>query len=271
VSPSSDVGTFRALHAAPSILLLPNVWDAGSAALFRSVGAKAIATTSAGLAWSCGYADGNALGGPELLSAVARIRRVTAGVPLSVDIEAGYSQEPDEVADLVARLIEAGVAGINLEDEGADPSFLVAKIEAIAGLRASGKDVFVNARTDVFLRGIAHGEDAVSETIKRGRRYASAGADGLFVPSLSEREAIAGIARQSPLPLAIFAVPGLPVARELYELGVRRLSAGESLAAMAYGCARDAAAAFLRDGSSECVLGDKNVDYDQTNALFNRS
>ncbi|MBV8149043.1 MAG: isocitrate lyase/phosphoenolpyruvate mutase family protein [Candidatus Eremiobacteraeota bacterium] len=271
MSSSSPVEAFRALHAAQEILLLPNVWDAGSAALFRAAGAKAIATTSAGLAWSCGYPDGDRLPRAELLAAVKRIRRVTAELPLSVDIEAGYSGEPESVAELVALLIDAGVAGVNLEDEGADPSLLAAKIEAVARLRTRGRDVFVNARTDVYLRDIATADGGVRETIDRGRRYAAAGADGLFVPSLRERDAIASIARESTLPLAVFAISGLPAARELYALGVRRCSTGESLAALGYGAAREAATAFLRDGSSESVLRPYNVDYDQTNALFDRS
>ena len=125
---SPDVEIFRALHAAREILLLPNVWDAGSAALFRDAGAKAIATTSAGLAWACGYPDGDVLPRAELLAAVGRIRRVTTGLPLSVDIEAGYSRDPDAVAELVALLIDAEVAGVNLEDEGAEPSVLTAKM-----------------------------------------------------------------------------------------------------------------------------------------------
>ncbi len=260
---------FRALHAQPRVmLLLPNVWDAGSAALFRAAGAQAIATTSAGLAWSCGYPDGDALPTEVLLSAVDRIRRVSHGVPLSVDIEAGYSDNPDLVAQLVERLIDAGGAGINLEDKGGDPSVLAAKIEAIARLRPDGKDIFVNARADVYLRELARGDEAVRETIARGRRYAAAGADGLFVPSLCERQAMTAIARACPIPLSVFAVPGLPDANELFNIGVRRLSAGESLAAMAYGTARDAAVAFLRNGSSDAVLSAHNVDYRQTNALF---
>jgi 2-methylisocitrate lyase-like PEP mutase family enzyme len=267
---SSVVDAFRSLHAAPEILLLPNVWDAGSAALFAAAGAKAIATTSAGLAWSCGYADGDKLPRTELIAAIERIGRVTTELPLSADIEAGYSHDPGEVAELVARLIDAGVAGINLEDEGAEPSRLAAKIGAVARLRTRGRDVFINARTDVYLRGIATGADAVRETIARGRLYADAGADGLFVPSLSERGAIASIASESSLPLSVFAVEGLPPARELYALGVRRLSAGESLAALAYGAAREAAVTFMRDGTSDAVIRPQNVDYDRTNALFER-
>src|SRR6185312_3761407 len=177
------------------------------------------------------------------------IRRVIADLPLSIDIEGGYSDEPQAVADLVERLVELGVAGINIEDGGRDASLLAAKIDAIAARsRAKGNDVFVNARCDVYLRELASGDDAVRETVARGKAYAAAGAGGLFVPGLDDVQAMAAIARDVAIPLAIFAVPGLPPANELFAAGVRRLSAGESLAALAFGTAREAAAAFLRDG-----------------------
>ncbi|HXF34393.1 MAG TPA: isocitrate lyase/phosphoenolpyruvate mutase family protein [Candidatus Acidoferrales bacterium] len=260
---------FRALHHGSEVLLLPNAWDAASAAIFRQLGARAIATTSAGLAWSCGFADGDVLPGEDLLGAVRRIRRVIADLPLSIDIEGGYSDDPQAVADLVERLVELGVAGINIEDGGRDASLLAAKVEAIAARsRAKGNDVFVNARCDVYLRELASGDDAVRETVARGKAYAAAGAGGLFVPGLDDVQAMAAIARDVAIPLAIFAVPGLPPANELFAAGVRRLSAGESLAALAFGTAREAAAAFLRDGDSSVVLTARNLDYGPTNALF---
>ncbi len=265
----SAAAVFRTLHRGNEVLLLPNAWDAASAAIFRRLGARAIATTSAGLAWACGFADGDVLPRENLLTAVREIRRVIGDVPLSVDIEGGYSEDPRAVAELVARLIELGVAGINLEDGAGDVALLAAKIEAIVRrCRATGNDVFVNARTDVYLRDLATGDDAVRETVARGRAYAGAGADALFVPGLSDTAAMAAIARDVSVPLAIFAVEGLPPARELFAAGVRRLSAGESLAALAYGAAREAAAAFLSDGESGAVLTARNLDYGPTNALF---
>src|SRR5271156_1438280 len=143
---------FKNLHRGPAILLLPNAWDAISARLIESLGAKAIATTSAGLAWSCGYADGNVLPKAALADAIAAIARVIE-VPLSADIEAGYSDDPKDVEALVARIIDAGAVGINIEDGAGDPPLLCAKIEAArrAAARAS-VDLYVNARTDVYLR-----------------------------------------------------------------------------------------------------------------------
>lgn len=264
---SSATQTFHALHRGSSVLVLPNAWDAGSAAIFRSLGAAAIATTSAGLAWSCGFADGDALPVQNLLFAVDEILGVAGNLPLSVDVEGGYSHDPADVADNVGRLADMGVAGINIEDGGGDPAELVAKIEAIAK-RSPG--LFVNARVDVYLREIARGDAAVRETIERGKRYAAAGASGLFVPGASDPGDLKAIAAGVDLPLAVFAVPGLAPARQLFDLGVRRLSAGESLAAMAYGSARDAAQKFLSAGVSDDVISPRNVDYSATNALLRR-
>jgi 2-methylisocitrate lyase-like PEP mutase family enzyme len=267
VHTSNAAAAFAALHRGESVLLLPNAWDAGSAVIFRSLGAKAIATTSAGLAWSRGFPDGDALPVENLLFAVDEIREAIGDLPLSVDVEGGYSHDPTQVADTVGRLFDVGVAGINIEDGGRDPAHLAAKIEAICR-RCPG--LFVNARTDVYLRELAAGDAAVRESVERGKRYAAAGAGGLFVPGATALNELEAIAKGVDLPLAIFAMPGLPRASKLYAAGVRRLSAGESLAALAYGAARDAAAAFLRDGSSDAVITPRNVEYGATNALFRR-
>ena len=121
---------FRSLHQGPGVLLLPNAWDAGSARLIESLGAKAIATTSAGLAWSRGYSDDNILPDEQLVSATREIARVIR-VPLTVDMEGGYSEDPRSVAELAARIIDAGAAGINIEDGRGSKEMLCAKIEAI--------------------------------------------------------------------------------------------------------------------------------------------
>src|SRR5580700_1593138 len=148
---------FRNLHRGPGLLLLPNAWDAITARLIERLGAKAIATTSAGLAWSRGYADGNALPDDQLIAATRDIARVIR-VPLTVDIEAGYSDDPRTVARLVTRVLSVGVVGINVEDGTGSPDLLCQKIAAIRENAAhSGVDLFINARTDVYLRGIACG------------------------------------------------------------------------------------------------------------------
>src|SRR6478672_11538562 len=159
---ASDV--FRQLHQGGAPLLLPNAWDAGSAALIESLGAKAIATTSAGVCWARGYPDGDTLPPDDLIDAARAMARVVR-VPLSVDMESGYSNEPSAVAQLAARLIDAGAVGINIEDGAQPPELLERKIQAIRKLK--GPALFINARVDVYLRALATGNAAIDEVAKR--------------------------------------------------------------------------------------------------------
>ena len=172
---------FRNLHRGPGLLLLPNAWDAVSARLIESLGAQAIATTSAGLAWSRGYPDGNALPEEQLIAAIRDIARVIR-VPLTVDIEAGYSDDPAAVARLVARVLAVGVVGINIEDGERSPDLLCKKIAAIRDQAHSGADVFINIRTDVYLRGVARGEAATAEVIRRASRSMRQAATACLFP-----------------------------------------------------------------------------------------
>lgn len=257
---------FRNLHE-DGFLVLANAWDAGTARLIESLGASAIATTSAGMAWSHGHADGDRLPVQRLLATVEDILAVIS-IPLSVDIEGGYAGEPAAVGDLVARLAGMGVAGINLEDGGGTPDLLCAKIDAIRSACAhTGTDVFINARTDVYLRGLAPSGARVEETLARAGKYRSSGADGLFVPGLAERSEIALVASGTRLPLNVLARAGLPVASELQALGVRRLSAGSDIAESAYCRIATLATAFLRDGLSEPLIAEA-MPYPDINALF---
>jgi 2-methylisocitrate lyase-like PEP mutase family enzyme len=222
--PSALAASFRALHRAQGVFCLPNAWDAASACLAVKAGAPAVATSSAALCWSLGYADGGALPRSELIAAVKRMTRVL-GVPLSVDVEDGYSSHPDEVADLVQQIHSAGVVGINIED-GAGPSELLAdKIRAIRA-RGSLSELFINARTDVYLRDIARGMEAAEEVEARARQYAQAGADGLFVPGLVRPDECAQVVASTTLPVNLMVVPGLPSVDALGQLGVRRLTPG---------------------------------------------
>ena len=200
---------FHRLHHADAPLLLANAWDAGSARLIEQAGAAAIATTSAGMAWSLGFADGDKLPFDELAAALARIARVIK-VPLSADIEGGYSDLPLQVAEQVDALGGLGVVGINIEDGAGPPEALARKIEAIRGrAERGGHRVFVNARTDVLLRKLAP-QDPLGELLQRARRYADAGADALFVPYASAPDLIAQLVAGQSLPLAVMACPGLP-------------------------------------------------------------
>jgi 2-methylisocitrate lyase-like PEP mutase family enzyme len=257
---------FRNLHRGPGLLLLPNAWDAVSARLIESLGAQAIATTSAGLAWSRGYPDGNALPEEQLIAAIRDIARVIR-VPLTVDIEAGYSDDPAAVARLVARVLAVGVVGINIEDGERSPDILCKKIAAIRDQAHSGADVFINTRTDVYLRGVARGEAAAAEVIRRASRYHAAGSDGLFVPGLATADAMAAIsAAIAPMPLNVMAVANLPPLDTLERSGVRRLSAGSSIAQAAIGRTSHLVSSFLAGTMSG--MFDASADYGAVNRLL---
>ena len=263
---SATAESFQALHAA-GLLILPNAWDAGSARLVESLGAKAVATSSAAVAWAHGYPDGNFLPLARLVATTAAIARVLR-VPLSVDIEGGYSDDPAAVGEVVARVIDAGAAGINLEDGAGDPALLCAKIaSARAAAARAGVALFINARTDVYLRGMGPAEARVEATLARAARYQGAGADGIFVPGVVTAHDIAALVAGLGLPLNVMARPQLPPAAQLEALGVRRLSAGAAMAEVVYGKVAALAGAFLRDGVSAAVL-EGAMDYGAINALM---
>lgn len=254
---------FRELHRGGELLVLPNAWDAGSAAVVQHAGAAAVATTSAGVAWSFGYPDGNQLPSDALLDAVRRIVRVLH-IPLTVDIEEGGSDDPATVAAGVVALVDAGVAGVNIEDGVGSPDVLVGKIAAIR--KALGdRDLYINARTDVYLRGMASGDAAVDEVLRRAGRYVEAGADGMFVPGIAVVEEIRTVAKAlGSAPLNVMLVPGLPDRAALYGAGARRLSAGIAIALEALSTANRMAADFL----GKPVPADLN--YGSLNALLSR-
>ena len=258
---------FHALHAGPDLLILPNAWDAASARLMQEVGAKAVATSSAAVAWSHGFADGHHLPIARLVATVEEIARVISA-PLSVDAEGGYSDDPALVGENVSALVNAGAVGINLED-GREPHELhLRKVEAAreAGERA-GVALFINARVDVYLKKLAAPEAAAAEVIRRGLACKEAGASGLFAAGVSKIEDIEAIAAGVALALNVLAWPGLPKAAELKRLGVRRLSAGNFVFDSAASAARAAAQTFLRDGESG-ALAASGAGLPNWNALF---
>lgn len=257
---------FRALHAPGHLLILANAWDAGSARLIQSLGAAAIATTSSGVAWAHGYPDGDALPADVLVATVRAIARVVA-VPLTVDVEGGYADDAETVAATVARVVDAGACGINIEDGSAPPARLAAKIAAIR--RAAGDAVFINARTDVYLRGMGSAASRPGEVAARIAVYRDAGADGIFIPGLTDPDGIAAaVAAAGALPLNLMALPALPDASGLRTLGVRRLSAGGGIAGAAIARARSLAERFLADGDSTALHAADNVAYAAMNALM---
>lgn len=261
--------TFRALHQGPGILILPNAWDAGSALLMQSLGAPAVATSSAAVAWAQGYGDGDQLPIAKLAAIVAAITRKLK-LPLTVDFEGGYSDEPRMVGENMAALIDAGAVGINIEDGRASPELLCRKIEAVRqAAERAGVRVFINARSDVYLKGLVAAEQRVAEMLARGERYAQAGADGLFAAGARLPDEIAAICAGSRLPVNILALPGVPPAAELVRLGVRRVSSGSGIAESVYARIGELTQGFLQAGDGR-ALGERAIAYAELNGLMAR-
>lgn len=242
------------------VLVLPNAWDAGSAALIAAGGAQAIATTSAGVSWALGRPDGQNLTREEMADAVARIVAVT-DLPVTADIEGGYGPAPEDVARTVRAVIAAGAVGINLEDSEApggplfDREAQAARIgaarEAAAG--AGLPELVINARTDVYLFGIGAPEGRFDEVLERAAVYDEAGADGLFVPGLLDLDTLRALASSVELPVNAMAGPGAPSVDELGAAGVRRVSVGQAITQAAYTLARRAAAEMLDKGTYDAL------------------
>jgi 2-methylisocitrate lyase-like PEP mutase family enzyme len=259
--------TFRKLHEPSKLLVLPNAWDAGSARIMESIGATAVATTSAGVAWALGYPDGNALPIEQLMNLVHNIVRAVS-IPVSVDVEAGYSSHPRKVGENLSDIIDLGIAGINIEDGKDDPEVLAEKVRVVrATALAAGSTLFINARTDVYLQGLVSDDKKVAETIRRAKLYKEAGADGIFVPGLSEGPQIHTIATAVDMPLNVMAWPNLPDAQALAQLGARRLSAGSAIAQVLWNQAASMGKQFLSHGSSVPVYSNP-MPYPDLQALF---
>ncbi|AGL17336.1 isocitrate lyase/phosphoenolpyruvate mutase family protein [Actinoplanes sp. N902-109] len=238
---------FRALHAGGTFLL-PNAWDVGSAKILRSLGFAALATTSSGLAAALGKLD-QQVTRAEL---VAHVAAVTAAVPLplTVDAERCYADQPDGIAEIVALLADAGAAGLSIEDYDPatgridDPGTAVDRVAATA--RACARHGLVlTARAENHL----YGHDDLDDTIERLRAYRRAGADVVYAPGLRHAGDIARVLAAVDAPLNVLAVAGAPDVAELTRLGVRRVSTGGTLAWAAYGALRDAARE-LRDAGT---------------------
>ncbi len=259
---------FHVLHAHEgTALVLPNVWDAVSARLMQQCGVRAIATTSGGLSWAHGYADGGALPMQSHLATVREIVRVVQ-LPLTVDLEDGYAEDAASVAANVAEFIKAGAVGINIEDGASAPALLAAKIAAIRQLAAQMElDLFINVRTDVYLRALVAPELRVEESIARAALYRQAGADGLFVPGLADLAQIARISAAVAMPLNVMAVPGLAGVQQLAQHGARRVSAGTALMQAVLAHTRTMAADMLASGSF-AALFENAVPYGELNAML---
>lgn len=259
---------FRALHVPGTPMVLPNAWDVASARAIERAGAPVIATSSAALANGLGYPDGQALPLEELNAVVRRIVALV-DVPVTVDVEAGYGDSPAAAAESVKHVMEAGAIGINIEDGTASPDLLVEKIRAIRAVaRERGRDLFINARTDVFLRGLVADADALDETCHRLERYRDAGADGAFVPNLLDPTAIAAVVARTPMPLNVMVRKGAPPVATLAAAGVARVSLGGAVFHACLSLAQRIAAEVLGAGTYRQLYDGVELSYGGANELF---
>ena len=224
---------FHQLHRGPKTLLLPNVWDVASARLVEEAGYPAVATTSAGVAFSLGYPDGQKISREEMLARVARIAKAVR-VPVTADAEAGYGNRPQDAAATAKGVIEAGAVGMNFEDGTGDAthplvdlSLQLEKIHAIREVASKAEvPLVLNARTDVYLDAVGEPEKRYELALQRAFAYRDAGADCVFVPGVRDPDTIARLVKDLKCPLNILAVLGSPPVAELEKLGVARVSLG---------------------------------------------
>jgi 2-methylisocitrate lyase-like PEP mutase family enzyme len=248
VGQAQQAELFRNMHRGPALLLLPNAWDAMSARVFVAAGFNAIATTSGGLAWSLGYADGEQAPWGEVVAATARIVRA-AQVPVTADIEAGYGETPDAVMGSVAEIIRAGAIGVNLEDGTPRGTVPIRSMPDAAdriraareAARAAAVPIVINGRTDLYLRNIGDEASRFEETVERGKAYLAAGADCVYPIGLRDPATIGRLVNALAAPVNINVRAGSPSVAELEALGVARASTASQVALMAMSATRQVA------------------------------
>ena len=253
---SDKAERFRALHRGPKVLVLPNAWDVVSARIFEEAGAAAIATTSAGVAFTLGYPDGQKISRDLMLAAVARIA-AKVKVPVTADVESGYGDRPEDAAETARAVIEARAVGLNVEDAVHDGGGalvdLSLQLEKIAAIREIGKQLgvplVVNARTDVYLLAFGEPESRYDEAVRRLAAFRDAGADCLFVPGVRDIGTIGRLVRDLAHPVNILAGPGSPSIPELQKVGVARVSLGSSAMRATLGLARRIGQEVLSEGT----------------------
>ncbi len=259
---TKKASAFRAMHSGKEILLLPNVWDVASARIVEEVGFGAIATTSAGIAFSLGYPDGQKISREEMMAAVARIAR-SVRVPVTADVEAGYGNTPEDAARTAQGVIEAGAVGLNLEDAASDPGtplielpLQLEKIRAVREAAASLKAPLVlNARTDVYLLQVGDPAKRYDEAVRRLRAFRDAGADCVFLPGVRDAATIGRLVSDLQCPVNILAGPGSPSVPELQKLGVARVSLGSGPMRATLGLLRRLAEELRKAGTYSAMDG----------------
>jgi len=251
---------FRGMHHGRSLLLLPNAWDALSARIFAAAGFAAIATTSGGVSWALGHADGEAAPWDEVVSATRRIVRSVA-VPVTADIEAGFGDTPEAVGKSVRDIIDAGAVGVNLEDGTSGGAAAVRTLADAAeriraareAARAAGVPIVINARTDLYLRNVGDPAARFDETVERGKAYLAAGADCVYPITLRDPDTMGRLVKALAAPVNVNVRAGSPSVAELERLGVARASTASQIALMAAATMRDVAERLKATGSFDAL------------------
>lgn len=252
---------FRKLHQGPQLLLLINAWDVASARMLEAAGVPAIATTSAGVAASLGYPDGQQISRREMLAVVARIASAVH-LPVTADVEAGYGFSPDDAAQTAREVIAAGAVGMNFEDSTGDPAKplleMSLQVERIAAIRQAaaeaGIPLVLNARTDPYLLPSFDG-DRYTETLRRLSAYRDAGADCVFAPGLGDIDVISKLVSELNCPLNILAGPGSPSLPEYQKAGVARVSLGSAAMRATLGALQRIAKELISKGTYQSLEG----------------
>jgi 2-methylisocitrate lyase-like PEP mutase family enzyme len=258
----AKANAFRAMHRGPHILLLPNIWDVASARIVEEAGFPALATTSAGVAFSLGYPDGEQISRDEMLARVARIAKAVK-VPVTADVEAGYGNRPEDAAQTARGVIEAGAIGMNFEDGTEDPAHplvdLSLQLEKMHAIREAalktGVLLVLNARTDVYLLQVGDPAKRYDEAVRRLLAFRDAGAECVFAPGLRDAETIRRLVQDVKCPVNILAGPGLPSVPELEKLGVARVSLGSGPMRATLGLVRRMADELKTSGTYKTLEG----------------
>jgi 2-methylisocitrate lyase-like PEP mutase family enzyme len=261
---------FRAMHRGERILVLPNAWDVASARVFEEAGFGAIATTSAGIAFTLGYPDGQRISREEMLGAVRRIATAVK-VPVTADVEAGYGDRPEDAARTAREVAEAGGVGMNLEDATGDPKKplldLTLQVERVKAVQETAREVVVlNARTDVYLLQLETPETRYDAALRRLAAYRDAGADCVFVPGLHDTKIIERLVKDLQCPVNILVGPGAPAVPELEKIGVARVSVGSGAMRATLGLARRIAEELSTSGTYATLEG--AISYADVNRMM---
>ena len=261
---------FKQLHHLDKPLVLPNIWDSLGALLLEDLGYPAIASASASVAFSRGYNDGEHIPFEELLVILERITS-NVNLPVTADIESGYADNEKRLAENIRQLLQTGVVGINFEDTEKKTGTLYSidaqskRIEVIKRVtKDTGMPLFINARTDVYVRGkgLDTPEAKLEETIKRGLAYKNAGADCFFPLAIQRESDIKTVVEKLQMPVNIILIPGVPSIDTLQKIGVKRISLGPGFLKIAIKAMKNLATKLQRhEGLDEITGNEITSDY----------